>query len=249
MDYSKKYMNIGKKSASNVTEFAKKNPIKTALYIILFITIFFVIIWLVKYLFDKFRGDKKKMDMFNGHTIIGSPADMFYDANRDKKDNVVNTSFSLPRPNEGLAFSYSFWIYIQNWDWQFGKWKNILVKGNPGNSGKRAPGFWLYPRTNALHLRVSTTIDNNEGCDIRNIPLQKWVHVVYVLNNRSVDVYIDGKLERSCVLKGIPIINNKDLIVAADGMGFYGKISALNYYTNALKPNQVTQLYRYGPYV
>ena len=26
-------------------------------------------------------------------------------------------------------------------------------------------------------------------------------HVTYVLNNRTVDVHINGKLERSCVLK------------------------------------------------
>lgn len=152
---------------------------------------------------------------------------------------------SIPNPMDGLNFSYSFWIYIADWNYKFGEWKNILLKGD---STTRSPGIWLYPKTNSLHARINTHADPNEGCDIRNIPLQKWVNIVYVLDNRTVTIYIDGKLERSCVLRGVPILNNKRLQVATDG-GFFGQIAKMQYFTKALTSSEVAEIYSNGPYL
>jgi hypothetical protein len=152
----------------------------------------------------------------------------------------------LPNSTQGLAFTYSFWIYISDWNYRFGEFKNILFKGKPGGD-EFSPGIWLYPNTNALHARISTLADPNEGCDIQNIPLQKWVHVVYMLNTRVVDIYINGKLERSCVLKGVPKINTEPLRICQDG-GFYGQMSRLQYFSNTITPNRIKQLYRAGPF-
>jgi hypothetical protein len=181
----------------------------------------------------------------NKNIIIDTPVNAF-----GLKDN----KFTVKNSELGLEFSYSVWIYIQ--DWTHG-WKNIFVKGSgsPGSSTPdqqassqlRAPGLWLYPDTNSLHARINTYASPNEGCDIKNIPLQKWVHIAYVLNNRTVDMYIDGKLERSCVLRGVPKLNDSDLVVC-DNNGFFGKISNLVYYKYALKPEDVHNIYSSGPY-
>ena len=164
--------------------------------------------------------------------------------------NAYNAAFKkqkvdIPNSEDGLSFTYSMWIYIADWNYNFGKFKNIISKGND-NTGY-SPGLWLYPNTNSLHARISTYADPNEGCDIQNIPLQKWCHIVYVLNTRTVDIYINGKLERSCVLKGVPHINNQPLQVCQDG-GFYGQISRLQYFAKAINPNKIKQLYREGPF-
>ena len=168
----------------------------------------------------------------------------------DKPINAYDPSLSsqkinIPNSTEGLAFTYSFWIYIEDWNYNFGKFKNIISKGadNVGYS----PGIWLYPNTNALHARISTYADPNEGCDVQNIPLQSWVNIVYILNTRTVDIYINGKLERSCVLKGVPQINNSPLKICQN-RGFYGQISRLQYFAKAINPNKVAQLYRAGPF-
>lgn len=181
----------------------------------------------------------------NKNIIIDTPVNAF-----GLKDN----KFTVKNSELGLEFSYSVWIYIQ--DWTHG-WKNIFVKGSgspgsstpdqPASSQLRAPGLWLYPDTNSLHARINTYASPNEGCDIKNIPLQKWVHIAYVLNNRTVDMYIDGKLERSCVLRGVPKLNDSDLVVC-DNNGFFGKISNLVYYKYALKPEDVHNIYSSGPY-
>jgi hypothetical protein len=42
-------------------------------------------------------------------------------------------------------------------------------------------------------------LDVQPGCDIE-IDLQRWTQVTVVINGRTCDVYMDGKLARSCVL-------------------------------------------------
>jgi hypothetical protein len=197
---------------------------------ILLIILIVIIVVLVK------TANKNKN---NVSVLLESPADAF-----DLKDK----SFVVKNSDEGLEFSYSVWIYIQ--DWTRG-WKNIFVKGDKsdgaGTNSSRAPGLWLYPDTNALHARINTFASPNEGCDIKNIPLQKWVHITYVLNNRTVDIYIDGKLERSCVLRGVPKLND-DPVRVCDNGGYFGKISNLVYFRYALKPDEVYKIYANGPY-
>ena len=158
---------------------------------------------------------------------------------------ISSQKLNIPNSQEGLTFTYSFWIYIEDWNYNFGKFKNIISKGSDATG--YSPGIWLYPNTNSLHARISTFADPNEGCDIQNIPLQKWCHIVYMLNTRTVDIYINGKLERSCVLKGVPKINNAPLKICQNG-GFYGQISRLQYFAKIINPNKIKQLYRNGPF-
>jgi hypothetical protein len=204
------------------------------LYILLGIILLIVLIVVIVILVNRAKKNKQNVSV-----LMGAPADAF-----DLKDK----SFPVKNSDEGLEFSYSVWIYIQ--DWTRG-WKNIFVKGGPtdgaGTNSSRAPGLWLYPDTNALHARINTFASPNEGCDIKNIPLQKWVHIAYILNNRTVDIYIDGKLERSCVLRGVPKLND-DPVRVCDNGGFFGKISNLVYFRYAMKPDEVYKIYASGPY-
>jgi len=169
--------------------------------------------------------------------------------------------FKLPQVTQGMNQSFSTWIYVKDWNYKFGQYKNILWKGNPtststgANSGPTAssvhsPSLWLYPLTNSLKVVTSTSAPAGvESCDIQNIPLMAWVHIVYVLNNRTVDIYLNGKLERSCALQGIPNITN-DPVYLTTGTplpGFYGKLGKTIYYTKPLLPNEVANLYQQGP--
>ena len=154
-----------------------------------------------------------------------------------------NRTFNIPVPFQEMGFSYSFWIYIEDWSYKFGHWKNIISSGN--DTTGRSPNIRLYPRNNTLHARIATSASPNEGCDIPNIPLQKWVHIVYILDNRNVNIYINNRLERSCALKGIPVIN-KSLQICDKG-GFFGQISRVQYFSKTISQNKVNRLYYSGP--
>jgi hypothetical protein len=216
---------------SSVNSLTTNNSI---LYILLGIILLIVLVVVIVILVNRAKKNKANVSV-----LMGAPADAF-----DLKDK----SFPVKNSDEGLEFSYSVWIYIQ--DWTRG-WKNIFVKGDKtdgaSTNSARSPGLWLYPDTNALHARINTFASPNEGCDIKNIPLQKWVHIAYILNNRTVDIYIDGKLERSCVLRGVPKLNDEPVRVCDNG-GFFGKISNLVYFRYAMKPDEVYKIYASGPY-
>jgi hypothetical protein len=216
------------------------NTFRSAHVFIQILTVFFMIILLVLLImWIRNLYSMSQLKSQQSPFIVTDPVNAFRSNGRPVRSQRVPTSV------DGQALSISFWMYIADWNYKFGSWKNILIKGN---DDQRAPGLWLYPKVNSLHARINTHADYNEGCDIRNIPLQKWVHIGYVLNNRTVDIYVDGKLERSCVLRGVPVLNEMPVRVADNG-GFYGQIAKMQYFTRPLEPNEIAELYSEGPYM
>ena len=93
----------------------------------------------------------------------------------------------------------------------------------------------------------TSSAPTKHSCTLENIPLQSWVNVIMTLNNRSLDLYMDGKLVRTCVLPGVPMAApGRDLNVTPDG-GFYGFISNLQYINRAINPREAWAIYKEGP--
>ena len=102
---------------------------------------------------------------------------------------------------------------------------------------------------------ASCIIDSNENtdptvgtCVVKMIPLQKWVNVVVSVYNQIVDIYIDGQLSSSCVLKGFPAISTSDINLTPDG-GFNGKIANIVFFNTAMTVSQAKSTYYAGPIV
>lgn len=205
------------------------------------LVVILVVILLIIFFWAKSANTEAKRKSRNSPILIGAPRNAY-------GGQLARRPQKVPNPTEGLAFSYSMWIYVADWNYNFGKIKNILVKGD---DEKFAPKLQFYANTNSLHARINVygagDIIQNEGCDITNFPLQKWVHLVYILNNRSVDIYINGKLERSCVLTGVPVLNNSPVNICQNP-SYWGQISKLQYFTKALYPHDVSRLYSEGPF-
>jgi len=237
-----KATNAAKSSYNSMT----KSPMGKVIFIIIAI-IFIVFIIYIIYV----AVISANQDQANSPVIVNDVLDA----------NIERPAFTLPQVTEGMNHSFSTWIYVKDWNYKFGQYKNILWKGNPPNvsntstsaalnSNYHCPSMWLYPLTNSLKVVTSTSDTHGvESCDIQNIPLMTWVHIVYVLNNRTVDIYLNGKLERSCALRGIPVISNDPVHITSGNpqAGFYGKIGKTQYFTRALLPNDIANLYQKGP--
>lgn len=96
-----------------------------------------------------------------------------------------------------------------------------------------------------------STYTGNDRCDIVNgIEYQRWVLITTVANGRTLDVYIDGKLARSCVYKA-GYLGGNGKATAYVGLDnddrLKGYFSAINYYQNALSPEEVWRTYQTGP--
>jgi hypothetical protein len=88
--------------------------------------------------------------------------------------------------------------------------------------------------------------DDNNCIIVENIPLQRWFQLVIVANETALEVYIDGKLYKTSVLKSLPKLNAQPLYVNLDG-GFDGMINELRYYPYALKYIDIYSMYARGP--
>jgi hypothetical protein len=86
------------------------------------------------------------------------------------------------------------------------------------------------------------------ACDIDEIDLQRWVQISVVLNGRTCDVYMDGKLARSCVLRNyFKVDPTGQSIKIADRGGFNGYVSQVSTYNYALGPDAIYRSYMTGP--
>lgn len=91
-------------------------------------------------------------------------------------------------------------------------------------------------------------LTTSRPCDISTIDLQKWVQVTIILNNKTCDVFLDGKLARSCVLPSFYKVDRNGMTLnVCDYKGFGGFVSNVSAYNYALNPEQVWKMYMSGP--
>ena len=85
-------------------------------------------------------------------------------------------------------------------------------------------------------------------CDLPEVELQRWVNLTIAVNGRTVDVYQDGKLSRSCVLPNMYRVDVGGYSAKLLGYGgFGGLISTTVMYDAALNPEAVYKNYMAGP--
>lgn len=166
-------------------------------------------------------------------------------------------------------FAYSCWFYVNDWNYRYGEPKVIF--GRMGSSSSESggsiegvsgldpcpavvlgavennlmvslgcyPGADVQPTTPGGKTIVHT-------CSVGNIPIQKWVNLIISVYGRTMDLYIDGKLVRTCLLPGVASVNNNAKIYVTPKGGFDGWTSKLEYYPNSLNPQDAWNIYTKG---
>jgi len=171
---------------------------------------------------------------------------------QDPSSNGSVTIYRSNNADEGLEFSWSVWIFLENLQTNAGIYKHIFSKGNSdlNENGliqpNNAPGLYIAPHTNTLVVMMNTFHVINEEILIPDIPMNKWVNVIVRCQNTTLDVYINGTIARSINLIGVPKQNYGDVYVAMNG-GFGGYISNLWYFNYALGTSAIQNLINSGP--
>ena len=166
-----------------------------------------------------------------------------------KEVKVIKAS-SLASSNAN-NYTYSVWIYVDDWNYKYGTKKTVLSRVN--KDGKPNPSIVLDGLDNNLIISVTcynTTSSTAESivhdCVIRNIPIQKWTNIIVSLYGRTLDVYIEGKLIRTCLLPGVSKIDSSsDINITPDG-GFSGFTSNIQHFTVASNPQEAYNIYKEG---
>ena len=132
----------------------------------------------------------------------------------------------------------------------------------PGGAKDPCPTMYLGATENNLYYQL-TLPDRDSSSEnilytvgVSNVPIQRWVHAVLCVYDRTVEIYIDGKLSRTSVMPNVmtTVSSNGNIILspAAPGAtssltGFSGYTSNLTYYPNPITPQEVWNLYKKGP--
>jgi hypothetical protein len=91
-------------------------------------------------------------------------------------------------------------------------------------------------------------LNNNSICDLNIIDLQRWVHVTVILSGRSIDVYMDGKLSRSCITGSYFKVDPMGIkVTLLQNGGFDGSLSKISLLNTSLNPSDIYQNYAAGP--
>jgi hypothetical protein len=176
---------------------------------------------------------------------------------------IRGTNAPLSAQNEG-SYGLQWWMFIKDWNYGFGKEKSVLSRPDSTNAAIKNPSITLHPTENTLKVSVSIfpsgqggsvsepapagdsgTTDDVFVCEVSDVPLQKWFAVSVTVFSRNLDIYIDGKLVKSCFLPGVPKPAVGDISVTPDG-GFSGKMCNVFHYPRMLTPEDAMKFWSAG---
>jgi hypothetical protein len=227
------------------------NPLKIVIIAFIFVLVYLFIRYLTTnpYTLTDIK-DAQKMTMFT-------------------KNDLESNDAGVPSSN----FSYSVWLYINDWNYRYSKPK--IIFGRMGAAGQvdgtedvagiagsgPCPVVSLDPMKNDISVSLGCYPGINEAgdipngassktiihkCSVANVPIQKWVNFTMSVYNRTLDLYLNGKLVRTCMLPGVANVNANSNVYLTPAGGFAGWTSKLQYFADALSPQQAWDIYTKG---
>jgi len=155
-------------------------------------------------------------------------------------------------------FTYSIWFFIDDWNYRYGEPKVIFGRMTTGQADKEpCPSVVLGPLQNniVVSLAVYPGLDEQpedgsnfivHNCAIANVPIQRWCNLFVSVYGRSLDIYLDGKLVRTCVLPGVAKIDANAPVYITPNGGFSGWTSQFQYWPDASDPQKAWDIYKKG---
>ena len=193
--------------------------------------------------------------MMNGQRLVVIP----------QNPNISNAIPILRSKDQtdGLVFTWSTWLYINQPGLanhgctncptaQSGHYRHVFSKGSDTTgpdgvmSPNNAPGLYISPDYRNLTVIMSTFDNPREEVVIGDLPIEHWLNVIVRQDQHRMDVFINGTLTRSAILKGVPNQNYDDVYVGLNG-GFSGNISQLQYFAYAIGANKIQEIVDTGP--
>ena len=263
-----KLNNNYKTTSSKLSSFAESNSTISKFVFIFFVFIIFVLLFKFGvYLLTLYFTPSKSPIVMDGMTYGTSYIE--YQVNPSKSDpKPILRSIN---EDQGMEFTWNVWIYIEN---VFGTTGNrkIFSKGGgekyldetisstnmmdiSGSLLNVSPGLFLKENENTL-MFVLNTFDESEATfgdlpyeiiEIPDIPIQKWVCCTTRVQNRTIDVYINGILMKRVNMSKVPRQNYGNIHVGDYNNGLNGFISSLRYFNYAIGPGKIQDIMYLGP--
>jgi hypothetical protein len=144
----------------------------------------------------------------------------------------------------------SIWFYIKKWV----HGANIVSFHKDGSGGPSSAIFKTQLKANTNTIQIfprSGTSDTQYDCEIAEFPLQKWVNLIISFNGTAMDVYVDGKLVKSCVVnQGSSLQETQSIVLGDDAAAVttadVGFITNVKLKAASIAPQEAWDIYSQG---
>ena len=176
---------------------------------------------------------------------------------------IDNTKTNTKKTN----FAYSIWVNVSSWsgDSDFGREKIIFAKSSTTPALDTNKSFnpnsdtilsmSLDKHENNVKIKVAYQPDTggsaikHHTCTVYNVPLQKWVNLIISFDTRVLDVYMNGKLVKTCIIENVPYIGTGDAtynVHLTPAGGFTGETANFRFFKNSVNPQEAWEIYKQG---
>ena len=142
--------------------------------------------------------------------------------------------------------SVSVWFYIKDW----ANSANIINFCSDAGATTVIFKAYLKDNTNTVVIQPKSSTANVTNCEISEFPLQKWVNLIISFNGSAMDVYVDGKLVKSCVVNmGSEFAKTQSIVLGGDSTSSgkdIGFITNVKLKASPIAPQEAWDIYSQG---
>lgn len=216
---------------------------KSFLISLAFILLAFLIFYVIYHIYNLIMQTS-----LTTYTVLRTPTRVY----TTSSPYTILADGNAPRPINGKEFSYSFWMYVENFS--TGSDKHVFSRGDN-------PIFVMDQLANQLKIYIA--INANATFDSRNdptkykmiivdyIPIQRWVNIVLVVDNEFLTVFLDGDINSVINLESGQIVSNTTgsfTIASRSSLNSIdGIMSNIKFFNYAVTVNDARALYASGP--
>lgn len=210
---------------------------------------FFLLFNLGIYIVSWFATPDRSPYIFQGMYSTTAKKHITQDPKRNGK-----TIYRSNNEDKGIEFTWSSWL---NLDLPTGNdEQHIFNKGTDPESSfnKNAPGVYAIQDitedgtedgTLNLKIKMDTITTNSDDITLYDLPINKWFHLAIRLQNKIIDIYVNGTITTRIPLSEVPDQNYGDIYLGYGSLG--GNISNLRYFDKALSVFQISNIVMAGP--
>lgn len=189
---------------------------------------------------------QKSYVYLNGENVYPMNETMYKD---NKELQIMNNQDETIRRN----YAISMWIFVNDYSKNMAGYNKETVIFNYGDGKPKIT--YKNKETNTIeHDKMDTCriyFTNNTENDTDQLPYydlklpsQKWNHIVFNYTSKHVDLFVNGKLERTYYFKkNIPTYMDSDAIITGSENGISGSICNIRYYKKNLSQRDVVNIY------
>jgi len=232
-------------------------------FLIVVLIAFFLLMNLGIYLISWFATTDKSPYIFKGKyaTTVKKPI---------RQNPMLADGKPIHRSNnedKGIEFTWSCWLKLDGLPNESNNVYHIYNKGSEPQTHtaattgrkddtdanyalKNCPGLYVTDvsgDTSSLQLNIKIdSIGGNESIiPIVDLPIKRWFHLAIRLQNKIIDVYVNGTITTRVPFTHIPEQNYGDVFIGYHG--YNGGISNLRYFDSALSVFQISNIVMSGP--